>query len=117
MATYDGQQWNWTCDNQVSDPPNDPHAGFWTTLQCVEPGAKRSGLALATPQITVTPLEIPVDRIRLANPAPPLERPTEVSALLGKGGGYEWARPETTSIRPLAETPVSTLREAKRRRR
>ena len=58
LATFDSgsQQWVWTCDHQVGEPPDNLWAGFWAKLQCV--GGRR-GIqppAGTKPVLTVTPM-------------------------------------------------------------
>jgi hypothetical protein len=59
LATYNPgtQQWQWTCNNQISDPPDNPWAGFWTKLQCVSGGRGVQPPPDAKPRITVTPAD------------------------------------------------------------
>ncbi len=69
LATYDGQQWNWDCSNQIDDPPNDPHAGFWLNAQCVNAGSKRS-TPNGAPVMLVTPRAVDSTAQSAKSPAP-----------------------------------------------
>jgi hypothetical protein len=57
LGTYDPgtQEWQWTCDNQIEDPPNNPWAGFWAKLQCVSGAKAARPPADAKPVLTIGP--------------------------------------------------------------
>ncbi|MBN2562928.1 MAG: hypothetical protein JXQ75_18550 [Phycisphaerae bacterium] len=59
MATYNEgtEQWEWTCNYQIDDPPNDPHAGFWVSVQCVNAGGRARSRQGGGPVMTVTPTD------------------------------------------------------------
>ncbi|MBN2446764.1 MAG: hypothetical protein JXO22_08560, partial [Phycisphaerae bacterium] len=66
LASYNSGtgQWEWSCNNQISDPSN-PHAGFWTHLQCVD-AAKGTRGGGGVPTITVTPVDLNGRNVRSA---------------------------------------------------
>lgn len=51
LAQYDGSQWNWTCNNTVTDA----FAGFWADVQCVDAGAGGGRAAFGPALVEVTP--------------------------------------------------------------
>lgn len=109
LATYNGGsgQWDWVCTHQISDPPNDPHAGFWTHLQCVDGGRGSGGSGGGRPIMTVTPSDVNPAAIRLAHPRPA----GEVSPSLLDGATRDTApgREPATGIRRLdRHTPTET---------
>ncbi|MCK4657977.1 MAG: hypothetical protein KAV82_00510 [Phycisphaerae bacterium] len=64
MATYNAgtEEWEWACDYQIEDPPNDPHSGFWVNVQCVNAGAGFRAPTAEEPFMTVTPIDLPAVR-------------------------------------------------------
>ncbi len=54
-ATYNSgtEQWDWACDYEIEDPPNDPHGGFWTSLQCINSAGKAGVKSNDKPVMTV----------------------------------------------------------------
>jgi hypothetical protein len=74
VAAYDSgsQQWEWTCDNQIEDPPDNPWAGFWAKLQCA--GGAKAALppADAKPVLTIGPAIRSGEPPRLVRPVKPV---------------------------------------------
>ena len=81
-ATYDGQQWTWDCNSQVTDV----HAGFWTNIQCIEAGAKSRGPSGESALLTVTPRDVPAGNIRLVRPPATTGDAGSPRTILGHGG-------------------------------
>lgn len=59
LATFNTgtQQWDWTCNNEISDPPNDPHGGFWADLQCIDAGGGRAAQPMRVPVMSWTTID------------------------------------------------------------
>ena len=77
LATYDSgsQQWQWTCNNQIEDPPNNPWAGFWVKLQCASGARAAPPPADAKPVLTVGPPLRSGRAVRVVRPVKPVPKP------------------------------------------
>ena len=116
MASWDGQQWNWACDYQIDDPPEDPHAGLWTNVQCIEAGKGHRFATGGEPVITFTPIDVASDTIRLITSSQAMKEYEKHVELLGtEPVPHRWRIP--TSMRSLADSPILTPPAVERRRR
>ena len=119
LATYNAEteEWEWACDYQIDDPPNDPHAGFWANVQCVEAGAGLRSPTSGEPFMTVTPIDLPRRSVRLISPPNAADRESATDSPKPSVLTAEAPRqhPAATSVvRPLKSLagPLAPIRSA-----